>query len=333
MRTFNACILAPNVHNNPMFKNILCMTGLAAVMAPAFAAVEWTTDLDAAKAKAATEGKSVLIDFTGSDWCGYCIKLKKEVFDTPEFEALAKDDFLFVEIDLPNNVNRVGQELYAKNQALCKQYKISGFPTIMIMSPEGYIIGGFVGGSDMARVKDCLAAANANAKKVQQAKALTGSARAQLLAEVHNSLARDLKPANATMVNDIAAADTDNVTGMKDAAKAAEELEAINKKLNATRGDAAKALPIVEEALKTCYPANREELLMIKSQIIMAIVNTRLQTADSIEEVEAIKALMMQLVECAPADRKEMFRKRIEKDFGDPAALLEQIRKQRAKRK
>lgn len=316
-----------------MFKNILCMTGLAAVMAPAFAAVEWTTDLDAAKAKAATEGKSVLIDFTGSDWCGYCIKLKKEVFDTPEFEALAKDDFLFVEIDLPNNVNRVGQELYAKNQALCKQYMISGFPTIMIMSPEGYIIGGFVGGSDMARVKDCLAAANANAKKVQQAKALTGSARAQLLAEVHNSLARDLKPANAAMVNDIAAADTDNVTGMKDAAKAAEELEAINKKLHATRGDAAKALPIVDEALKTCYPANREELLMIKSQIIMAIVNTRLQTADSIEEVEAIKALMMQLVECAPADRKEMFRKRIEKDFGDPAAILEKLRQQRAKRK
>ena len=316
-----------------MFKNILYMTGLAAAVAPAFAAVEWTTDLDAARAKAAAEGKSVLVDFTGSDWCGYCIQLKKNVFDTPEFEALAKGDFLFVEIDVPREVSRVGAELYAKNQALCKQYKIAGFPTIMIMSPEGYIIGGFVGGSNMARVKDCLAAANENAKKVQQAKTLQGTARAKLLAEVHNSLARDLKPANEAMVNDIAAADTDNVTGMKDIAKAAEEMEAIQKKLNATRGDAAKAMPIIDEALKTCYEVNREELLMLKSQVIMAMVNARLQTADSIEEVEAIKALMMQLVDCAPADRKDQFRQRIEKQFGDPAAVLEQIRKQRAQRK
>lgn len=316
-----------------MLKNIFYTIGLAATVAPAFAAIEWTTDLDAAKSRAAAEGKSVLADFTGSDWCGYCIQLKKNVFDTPEFEAFAKNDFLFVEIDVPRDVKRIGQELYNKNQQLCKQFKISGFPTIMVISPEGYIIGGFVGGSNMARTKDCLTAAKANAQKVAQAAKLQGSAKAQLLAEVHTSLPYDLKAANTAMVQAIAEADTDNVTGMKDAAKAAAQMEEIHAKLNATRGNAEKALPIVNEALKTAYPINREELLMTKSQIIMALVNSKLQVADSIEDVEAIQLLMLELVECAPADRKETFRKRVEKDFGDPAAVLDKIRKQRANRR
>ncbi len=312
-----------------MFKNILYVTGLAAAVAPAFAALEWSTDLDAARTRAAAEGKSVLIDFTGSDWCGYCIQLKKNVFDTPEFEAFAKDKFLFVEIDVPQDVKRIGQELYNKNQQLCKQYKIAGFPTIMLMSPEGYVIGGFVGGADMARVKDCLNTAQANAEKVAAAQKLQGSEKAKLLAEVHASLARDLKPANTLMVQAIAEADVDNVTGMKDMAKAAAQMEELEAKLNATGGNAQKALPIINDAIKTAYPVNLEDMLMVKGQIIMALVNSKLQVADSVEDVEAIRDLMNELVECAPADRKEAFRKKIEKDFGDPAATLQKIRQQR----
>ena len=319
--------------NSNMFKNILYMTGLAAAVAPAFAALEWTTDLDAAKSRAAAEGKSVLVDFTGSDWCGYCIQLKKNVFDTPEFEAFAKDDFLFVEIDLPRDVKRIGQELYNKNQQLTAEYKISGFPTIMILSPEGYIIGGFVGGSNMTRTKDCLSAAKANAQKVAKAAQLQGSEKAKLLAEVHAGLPQDLKVANTAMVQAIAEADTDNVTGMKDAAAASAQMAEIQAKLKATRGNAEKALPIVNQALETAYPINREELLMTKGQIIMALVNNKLQVADSIEAVEEIKQLMLELVECAPADRKETFRKKVEKDFGDSSAVLEKIRKQRARRR
>lgn len=315
-----------------MFKKILYMTGLVAAVAPAFAAIEWTTDLEAARTKAAAEGKSVLVDFTGSDWCGYCIQLKKNVFDTAEFEAFAKDDFLFVEIDVPREVSRVGQELYNKNRQLCEQYKIAGFPTIMIVTPEGYIVGGFVGGANMARVKDSLNAAKANAAKVASAQKLEGSAKAKALAEVHASLASDLKPANALMMHAIAEADTDNVTGMRDMAKAEAQMEELNKKLSATRGDAEKALPIINEAIANAYPINLEGMLLIKGQIIMAIVNNRLQVADSIEEVEAIHQLMLELVECAPADRKELFRKKIEKDFGDPAAMLKRIRETRARK-
>lgn len=312
-----------------MFKNILYATGLAAAVAPAFAALEWTTDLDAARTRAAAEGKSVLVDFTGSDWCGYCIQLKRNVFDTPEFEAYAKDKFLFVEVDVPQDIKRIGQELYNKNQQLCKQYKISGFPTIMVMSPEGYVIGGFVGGSNMARTKDSLNAALQNAQKVQAASKLQGVEKAKLLAEVHATLSSDLKAANTAMMNDIAEADVDNVTGMKDLSKASAQMDELQAKLNATHGNAEKALPIINEAIKTAYPINLEDMKMIKGQIIMALVNSKLQVADSIEEVEAVHKLMLELVDCAPADRKEIFRKKIEKDFGDPAAMLERIRKTR----
>ncbi|MBQ3526533.1 MAG: thioredoxin family protein [Akkermansia sp.] len=315
-----------------MFKRILHMTGLVALAAPAFAAVEWSTDLEAAKAQAAASGKSILVDFTGSDWCGYCIRLKKDVFDTPEFEALTKDSLVFVEIDVPRDVARIGEELHKKNQALCKQYKVAGFPTIMIMSPEGYIIGGFVGGANMARVKDCLSAAETNAAKVKHAATLQGAERAKLLAEVHNGLPRDLKAANTAMVNAIVEADENNVTGMKDLAKATAELDSLIKALSKTAREPEKALVMVNEALTTCYPVNREELLMLKGQIIMAMVNRDLQVADSVEDVEAIKALMLQLVDCAPADRKEQMRQRVEKQFGDPAAVLEKIREQRALR-
>lgn len=315
-----------------MFRNILYMTGLAAAVAPAFAALEWTTDLDAARTRAAAEGKSILVDFTGSDWCGYCIQLKKNVFDTPQFEAYAKDKFIFVEVDVPRDVNRIGQELYNKNQQLCLQYKISGFPTIIVLSPEEYILGGFVGGSNMDRTMDSLNSAIANAAKVKEAATLKGSERAMKLAEVHGSLSSELKQSNTTMMKDIAEADVDNKTGMKDLAKAQAQMAELDKKLASTRGNAEKALPIINEALKTAYPINTEEMLMIKGQIIMAIVNNNLQTADSIEDVEAIQRLMVELIECAPADRKESFRQKIEKDFGDPAAMLERIRKQRAKR-
>ena len=309
------------------------MAGLVAAVAPAYAAIEWTTDLEAAKTKAAAEGKSILIDFTGSDWCGYCIQLEKQVFNTPEFASFANDQFVYVQVDVPSNPAKIGAELYNKNQELCKQYKIAGFPTIMVMSPEGYVIGGFVGGSNMQRTKDSLSAALANAGKLKQAQQLQGSEQAKLMAEIHFSLPSDLQAANDAMVQVISEADTDNVTGVKDLAKAAKELEELEKKLYTTARNPEKAIPFIDEALKTCYEVNREELLMLKSQVIMAMVNARLQTADSIEEVEAIKALMMQLVDCAPADRKDQFRQRIEKQFGDPAAVLEQIRKQRAQRK
>src|SRR5438552_7159697 len=64
-------------------------------------AAEWLTDLPAAQAAAKAENKIVLLDFTGSDWCGWCIRLRNEVFSKPEFDAYANDNLVLVEVDFP----------------------------------------------------------------------------------------------------------------------------------------------------------------------------------------------------------------------------------------
>lgn len=104
---------------------------------PAAAAPTWLTDLDEAKKVAAKEKKDILVDFTGSDWCGWCIKLKKEVFDLPAFEAATKK-FVLVELDFPNKKPQ-SDEVKAKNRAAQKTYGITGFPTILLMDAQGEV--------------------------------------------------------------------------------------------------------------------------------------------------------------------------------------------------
>src|SRR5580765_2149435 len=64
-------------------------------------AASWLTDLNAGQAQAQKEGKFVLVNFTGSDWCPWCIKLRQEVFTQPEFESFASKNLVLVEIDFP----------------------------------------------------------------------------------------------------------------------------------------------------------------------------------------------------------------------------------------
>ncbi|MEY3392970.1 MAG: hypothetical protein RLZZ322_1819 [Verrucomicrobiota bacterium] len=119
-----------------MKKLILPLLLLAAVTARA--ELTWLTDLDEAKKVATKENKKLLVDFTGSDWCGYCIKLHKEVFDTPEFEKFAKD-YVLVELDFPRRKEQPAAEK-AKNQAAQKKYGVNGFPTVIIMNTSGKVL-------------------------------------------------------------------------------------------------------------------------------------------------------------------------------------------------
>jgi thioredoxin-related protein len=102
--------------------------------------LQWMTDLPKAQEKAKTEKKLVMMDFTGSDWCGWCIKLNKEVFSTPEFAEYAAKNLVLVELDFPNKKPQ-SAELKKANQALQKQYNIEGYPTIIVLNGEGKKIG------------------------------------------------------------------------------------------------------------------------------------------------------------------------------------------------
>ena len=97
--------------------------------------VSWLTDLDEGIKVAKAEKKAILVDFTGSDWCGWCIRLKKEVFDQKEFAAATKD-FVLVELDYPQKKQQ-SAEVKAKNKALAEKFGIEGFPTILLLDSNG----------------------------------------------------------------------------------------------------------------------------------------------------------------------------------------------------
>lgn len=104
------------------------------------AGADWMTDLPKAQAKAKAENKLVLMDFTGSDWCGWCIKLDKEVFSKSEFIEYARKNLVLVEVDFPRKKEQSAEQKKA-NQALAKKYKIKGYPTIIVLDSQGRQVG------------------------------------------------------------------------------------------------------------------------------------------------------------------------------------------------
>ena len=107
---------------------------------------KWHTDLPEALALAKKEKKLVFIDFTGSDWCGWCMKLKQEVFSTPDFNNYARTNLVLVEVDLPR-FKPMSPELLVRNTKLQEQYRAEGFPTIIVLDAAGrevWRLGGYV---------------------------------------------------------------------------------------------------------------------------------------------------------------------------------------------
>jgi thioredoxin-related protein len=99
----------------------------------------WLTNYDEAIKLAASENKPLLMDFTGSDWCGWCIRLDKEVFSQPEFVEYAKTNLVLLKLDFPRKELPPAQK--TQNEKLAKQYEIGGFPSIIVLDSKGKKIG------------------------------------------------------------------------------------------------------------------------------------------------------------------------------------------------
>lgn len=123
-----------------MKKVIITLLALLTVVQVNAAELDWQTDLPKAQAQAKTEKKLVLLDFTGSDWCGWCIKLNKEVFSQPEFSEYAKKNLVAVEVDFPRKKKLSAAQKQA-NDVLARKYEIQGYPTIIVLNSEGKKVG------------------------------------------------------------------------------------------------------------------------------------------------------------------------------------------------
>jgi len=122
--------------------------GVSMTLGDAPPAALWTNNYQEALNQAASEGKQVLAFFTGSDFCQPCMQLHREVLATPEFENWARDRFVLLELDYPKRTP-LSPELAQQNQELLAHYGVRRFPTVLVLSPQGEVVGksnGYLGG-------------------------------------------------------------------------------------------------------------------------------------------------------------------------------------------
>jgi len=118
---------------------------LCAFQAPAFSQeAKWYTDFAKAAAEAKAGNKSILLDFTGSDWCPWCIRMKKETLDQAAFKDYAAKNLVLMEVDFPDSKPQT-EAVKKQNKELQAKYKADGFPTFVLVDADGNIQGKQVG--------------------------------------------------------------------------------------------------------------------------------------------------------------------------------------------
>ena len=120
------------------------LLGLAAAIclsAPALALADssWETDLKKAQQAAKAQNKLLFIDFTGSDWCGFCVRLDRDILSRPQFQAFASKNLVLMEVDFPRRKEQTAA-IKTQNQHLASQYNIQGFPTIVVLNGDGQTV-------------------------------------------------------------------------------------------------------------------------------------------------------------------------------------------------
>lgn len=117
--------------------------------------LEWMTDVKKAVETSVKTKKPIMLFYTGSDWCGWCIRLQNEVFKTKEFTDWAKKNTVPVELDFPRRT-RLPAELQKQNNEMAQMFNVTGFPTVWFVRPvkngndytleqlgrTGYVAGG-----------------------------------------------------------------------------------------------------------------------------------------------------------------------------------------------
>ncbi len=98
---------------------------------------QWTMDFDAAKELASEKKLPLLLNFTGSDWCGWCKLMDKNVFAQKPWQEFASSNVLLVTLDFPKDKSIVPEKYVKRNEELKNQFSVRGFPTYVILDTNG----------------------------------------------------------------------------------------------------------------------------------------------------------------------------------------------------
>lgn len=269
-----------------MRKQIIAILGSMAVVGlvaaalmlrpePAVAAKpEWMTNMKEAQAIAAKENKDLMINFTGSDWCVWCKKLKKEVFEVDGFEK-AGENFVWVEMDFPNDKSRISKEIQAQNEKWGDKFGIQGFPTVVLTDAEGRPYGslGYVEGGPkpfLSELNKVQKARETRDEEFAKAKKAEGVEKAKHLASALEAIPSEYHlPTYRSEIDQIIALDNKNEAGLKEQfAKAVQEAEAkkrleqLQKEIQVAfeKDGTDAALKIVQKALEDKQTKENETL-------------------------------------------------------------------------
>jgi thioredoxin-related protein len=107
-----------------------------------FPTINWQTDIQHAEQSAKAEHKLIVLNFSGSDWCGPCIRLHKEIFESEVFTIFANEHLVLVNADFPRSKkNQLSKEQQKKNDDLADVYNKEGiFPLTLLLTPDGKIL-------------------------------------------------------------------------------------------------------------------------------------------------------------------------------------------------
>ena len=117
--------------------------------------LSWETDMSKAVERAEKENKVIMLFFTGSDWCGWCVRLQNEVFKQADFKTWAQEKVVLVELDFPRKTPQ-SEDIKNQNVTLSQMFEVKGYPTVWFVKPSkagekinlekigstGYVAGG-----------------------------------------------------------------------------------------------------------------------------------------------------------------------------------------------
>jgi thioredoxin-related protein len=259
----------------------------------------WSSDFAASQKEAAESKKDLLIDFTGSDWCGWCIKLKEEVFSQDEFKAGVKDKFVLVELDYPRDKSKLSEDTIKQNEELSEKYQVQGFPTILLADAEGrpFAKTGYQPGGPEAYLKhleELRANKSARDEAFEAAAKVEGVEKAKALAAALDAMDLDDGMASnfyGDVVEQIKAADPQDETGFLKAEATKLRIEKFQAELNefAQNQDFDGALAHVDKTLaEGGFAADETQQMMMTRAVILAQQSKFDEALKAVDDAKAV---------------------------------------------
>jgi thioredoxin-related protein len=243
----------------------------------------WTHDMKAAMKQAAKEDKDLLMDFTGSDWCGWCIRLNREVFDTDAFKKEAPKHFVLVELDFPRDQSKLSAETKKQNTEWQQKLGVQGYPTIFLADEKGrpYARTGYQAGGAESYLKhlgELRQIREKRDKAFKRAEKADGLEKAKAFDEALEAVGEELAYASyGKTVEKIIELDVDNEAGLRSkylarqhTAEVQKLIREVQQEYNGENADAmlAKLDKAAEKYSKS--PAARTELGLFKVALLGA---------------------------------------------------------------